>query len=144
MLIKQISIFVENKPGRLSSVTKILKENGIDIKALSIADTKDFGILRLIVNDTDKAVSALKDADCTVTQTDVIAIGVEDKPGGLYDIMNLLYQNGIGVEYMYAFVSKPTENIAYVILRVEDNEKTISVLNENNIKLLTSIDVKEA
>ena len=144
MLIKQISIFVENKPGRLSSVTKILKENGIDIKALSIADTKDFGILRLIVNDTDKAVSALKDADCTVTQTDVIAIGVEDKPGGLYGIMNLLYQNGIGVEYMYAFVSKPTENIAYVILRVEDNEKTISVLNENNIKLLTSIDVKEA
>ncbi len=144
MLIKQISIFVENKPGRLSSVTKILKENGIDIKALSIADTKDFGILRLIVNDTEKAVSALKNADCTVTQTDVIAIGVEDKPGGLYDIMNLLNQNGIGVEYMYAFVSKPTENIAYVILRVEDNEKTISVLNENNIKLLTSIDVKEA
>ena len=85
MFVKQISIFVENKPGRLMSVTKVLKEGNIDIKALSIADTKDFGILRIIVNDTQKALDILKKADCTVTTTDVIAAGVEDRPGGVAD-----------------------------------------------------------
>ncbi|MDO5560728.1 MAG: ACT domain-containing protein [Oscillospiraceae bacterium] len=141
-MLKQISIFVENKPGRLSSVTKILSENKIDIKALSIADTKDFGILRLIVDNTDKAVDVLKKAGCTVTQTSVIGMSVEDRPGGLADIMSILYENGIGVEYMYAFVSKPDENTAFVILRVENNDKTTSVLEKNNIRLLSSIDVK--
>ena len=90
MFIKQISIFVENKPGRLSAVTNILKENNIDIRALSIADTRDFGILRLIVNDPQKACEALKDADCTVTLTDVMAVAVDDTPGGLAKIMELL------------------------------------------------------
>lgn len=141
-MLKQISVFVENKPGRLSSVTKILSEQNIDIKALSIADTKDFGILRLIVDNTDKAVQTLKGAGCTVTQTNVIGMSVEDRPGGLADIMSILYENGIGVEYMYAFVSKPDENTAFVILRVEDNEKTTSVLENNSIRLLSSIDVK--
>ncbi|MGN1480705.1 ACT domain-containing protein [Porcipelethomonas sp.] len=142
MLIKQISIFVENKPGRLSAMTDILKENNIDIRALSIADTKDFGILRLIVNDPDKACSALKNADCTVTITDVLAVGVEDRPGGLSAVMHTLYENGISVEYMYAFVSK-SEDVAYVILRVADNNKAAEVLKTAGIKLLTSKEIYE-
>ena len=99
MFIKQLSIFVENKPGKLSAVTKLLSDNDIDIRALSIADTKDFGILRLIVDKPDKACEALKNADCTVSMTNVIAIGTEDKPGGLTGIMDCLYASNISVEY---------------------------------------------
>lgn len=139
-MIKQISIFVENKPGRLKAMTNILKDNAIDIRALSIADTKDFGILRLIVNDPEKACSALKNADCTVTITDVLAVGVNDCPGGLAAVMDTLYENHISVEYMYAFVSK-SENIAYVILRVADNEYAANVLKSAEIKLLTSQEI---
>lgn len=139
-MVKQISIFVENKPGRLKAMTNILKDNDVDIRALSIADTKDFGILRLIVNDPDKACAALKDADCTVTITDVLAVGVEDSPGGLAKVMDTLYDNKISVEYMYAFVSK-SENIAYVILRVADNEYAADVLGKSGIKLLTSQEI---
>lgn len=142
MFAKQISIFVENKPGRLLSVSKILKENNIDIKALSIGDTKDFGILRIIVDDTDKAVSVLKKADCTVTQTDVIAAGIEDRPGGLSDIMQILFDNGISVEYMYAFARKIEEKTAFVILRLENNEKALTVLRDNNVALLSTEDIK--
>lgn len=141
MVIKQISIFVENKPGRLLAVTNILKEHGIDIRALSIADTRDFGILRLIVNDPHAACEALKAADCTVTLTDVIAIGVSDRPGGLAEVMNILYNNSISVEYMYAFISK-TVDTAFVIVRVDNNEKSIKVLAENGVKLLSANDVQ--
>lgn len=140
MLIKQLSIFVENKPGRLCTITRILEENDIDIRALSIADTRDFGILRLIVNDPDKAVNVLKGADCTVSLTNVIAVGIEDKPGGLASAMDILYKNNISVEYMYAFISK-TDETAFVILRVENNDKAIIALEENNIKILTSTDI---
>lgn len=142
MFIKQISIFVENKPGRLSAVTNILKENNIDIRALSIADTRDFGILRLIVNDPQKACEALKDADCTVTLTDVMAVAVADTPGGLAKIMELLYAGQISVEYMYAFISK-TDKEAFVILRVEDNDTAEKIFAENNVKRLTQSDIAE-
>ncbi len=142
MFIKQISIFVENKPGRLSAVTNILKGNNIDIRALSIADTRDFGILRLIVNDPQKACEALKDADCTVTLTDVMAVAVDDTPGGLAKIMELLYAGHISVEYMYAFISK-TDKEAFVILRVEDNDTAEKIFAENNVKRLTQSDIAE-
>ena len=141
MFIKQISIFVENKPGRLSAVTNILKENNIDIRALSIADTRDFGILRLIVNDPQKACEVLKDADCTVTLTDVMAVAVDDTPGGLAKIMELLYAGHISVEYMYAFISK-TDKEAFVILRVEDNDTAEKIFAENNVKCLTQSDIR--
>lgn len=136
MFIKQLSIFVENRPGRLSSITRLLGENGVDIRAMSIADTRDFGILRLIVNDPDKALGVLKQADYSVTLTNVIAVGVEDSPGGLYKAMQTLYDNNISIEYMYAFISK-TENIAYVILRVENNDKAVTALEEAGIRILT-------
>ncbi len=140
MLIKQISIFVENKQGRLSAITNILKENNIDIRALSIADTKDFGILRLIVDNPSKAYEALKGEECTVTITDVIGIGLEDKPGGLSDAMEILDKNHINVEYMYAFISESVDT-AFVILRVEDNDKAIGVLTRNNIRVLNSSEI---
>ncbi|MEG0615274.1 MAG: ACT domain-containing protein [Oscillospiraceae bacterium] len=141
MSIKQLSIFVENKPGRLCAITKLLEENKIDIRALSIADTRDFGILRLIVSDPEKAVESLKAADCTVSLTSVIAIGINDKPGGLAGAMQILYENNISVEYMYAFISNKTEDTAYVILRVNNNDRAIDALKENGVVILTSDDI---
>lgn len=140
MIVKQISVFVENKPGRLSEMTNILKDNGIDIRALSIADTKDFGILRLIVSDPEKACGVLKNADCTVTITDVLAVGVEDKPGGIAKVMDTLFENKISVEYMYAFVSR-SEDTAYVILRFADNKHAAEVLTKAGIRLLSSKEI---
>ncbi len=137
MLIKQISVFVENKPGRLCGITKLLKENDIDIRALSIADTKDFGILRLIVNKPDQAVEALKNHDCMVSLTNVVAVGISDKPGGLAAVMDTLYAYNITVEYMYAFISKEADK-AYVIFRVDNNDKALEALIEKDFTILTS------
>jgi hypothetical protein len=140
MFIKQLSIFVENKPGRLATITNILKENDIDIRALSVADTRDFGIMRLIVDNPEKAEKVFKEAGCTVSLTNVIAIGIEDRPGGLAEAMDVLYANNISVEYMYAFISK-TDNTAFVILRVENNDKAFEALKENNIQILKPDDI---
>lgn len=137
MLIKQISVFLENKSGRLAEVTKILGQNNIDISALSIADTTDFGILRLIVNNPDEALKVLKDCEFTVSSTNVIAIGVEDKPGGLSKALEVLEKEGIGIEYMYAFVGK-TSDEALVILRVDEDNKAIEVLSKNGIQVLSA------
>ena len=140
MLVKQISVFLENKSGRLAEVTKTLGKEGIDISALSIADTTDFGILRLIVNQPEKAESVLKDNGFTVSSTSVIAIAVEDKPGGLAVALDILESNSIGIEYMYAFIGKSKDE-ALVILRVEDSNKAIDVLKNNGIKVISSKDV---
>lgn len=140
MTIKQLSVFVENRPGRLSAITRLFGNNGIDIRAMSIADTKDFGILRLIVNDPDKALEVLKANDFSVTITNVIAIGIDDVPGGLAGAMETLYENNVSVEYMYAFISK-TENTAYVIFRVENNENAALALKEKGYKILTSEEI---
>ena len=137
MLIKQISVFLENKSGRLAEVTKVLAQNNIDISALSIADTTDFGILRLIVSNPDMAEKVLKDNEFTVSSTNVIAIGVEDKPGGLYKALGVLEKSEIGIEYMYAFVGK-TSDEALVIIRVDDSDKAIDILAKNGIKVLSS------
>jgi hypothetical protein len=139
MLIKQLSVFVENKKGRLSAITDILRQSQIDIRALSVADTKDFGILRLIVNDVDKAYTALKNGECLVSLTDVIAVQIADKPGGLADAMDLLSAAEVSVEYMYAFISK-SDGLASVILRVDDNEKAQNVLS-GKFKLLTQAEI---
>lgn len=140
MIIKQISIFVENKRGRLAEITKVLRDNQIDIRALSVADTKDFGILRLIVNNPDKAVEVLKEDGFTVSLTKVISIGIDDVPGGLYKAMDILDKNDISVEYMYAFISR-CEKTAYVIMRVEDNEKAIDVLTREGFKIMKSDEI---
>jgi hypothetical protein len=135
--VKQISVFLENKSGRLAEVTKIFGENDIDISALSIADTTDFGILRLIVNDPEKAEKVLKENGFTVSSTNVIAIGVEDKPGGLSKALEILEAHSIGIEYMYAFVGKKSDE-ALVLLRVEDCSKAVEVLTKGGIEVLSS------
>jgi hypothetical protein len=140
MFIKQISIFLENKSGRLAEVTKALGEKNIDISALSIADTTDFGILRIIVNNPDTAEKILKEEGFAVSVSDVLAIGVADEPGGLSKALSSLNENNIGIEYMYAFVSK-TEDEALVILRVEDPERAVKVLKTYGIKVLTPSEV---
>lgn len=140
MLIKQISIFVENKSGRLAEITKLLGSKNIDISALSIADTTDFGILRLIVNDPEKAEKSLKDEGFTVSCTEVIAIAIEDKPGGLAKVLDILSNNSIGIEYMYAFVGKDGAH-ALLILRVENPDKAVGVLQKAKIRTLSSKEV---
>ncbi len=140
MLIKQISIFLENKSGRLAEVTRVLGANNIDISALSIADTTDFGILRLIVNKPEEAEKILKDNGFTVSCTSVIAISVPDKPGGLSAALDILDRKGIGIEYMYAFVGK-TENEALVLLKVSDTDGAVKTLTENGINVVPSSSV---
>lgn len=140
MLVKQISVFLENKSGRLAEVTKILGDNNIQILALSIADTTDFGILRLIVNRPNEALDVLKENGYTVSGTEVIGISVEDKPGGLSKALDILFKNEVSIEYMYAFVGKITDE-ALVILKVDNPEFAIKALIENNIKILDPKDV---
>lgn len=140
MLVKQISVFLENKSGRLAEVTRILGNHGIDISALSIADTTDFGILRLIVNKPEKAEEILKENGFTVSCTSVIAIAVADEPGGLAVALEILAGESISIEYLYAFVGK-AENEALVLLRVEEPDKAVQVLTANGIKVLSADEV---
>lgn len=140
MNIYQISVFVENQKGRLAELTGVLAEADIDIRALSIADTTDFGILRIIVNDPDRALAALKAAGLTASRTEVIAVCLEDKAGSLHRVLEILGEADVGVEYVYAFITRRS-NAAYVILRVQDNPKAAAVLRDNGIQLLEAQDV---
>ena len=135
MKVEQISIFLENKSGRLAEVAAVLAEAGINIRALSLADTTDFGILRLIVNDTEKAKQVLKDHGFTVGKTEVIGVEVPDKPGGLAVILNVMKANSINVEYMYAFVQKAAGN-AIIIFRFDELEKAIDALQKAGIRIM--------
>ncbi|MCM0081460.1 ACT domain-containing protein [Geomonas sp. Red32] len=135
MHVEQISIFIENKFGRLAEVTRILGDAGINIRTLSLADTSDFGILRLIVNDTEKAKLVLKEKGFTVSKTDVVAVEIPDRPGGLADILQALDKDGINVEYMYAFVERCGEN-AVMIFRFDETEKALSALAGNGFTVL--------
>lgn len=135
MKIKQISIFLENKSGRLARVTRVLGDNGINIRALSIADTTDFGILRLIVNDPDKAYKVLKEAGFSVNSTDVIAVEINDTPGGLACSLEYLKDASINIEYLYAFLTK-SSSAALVVFRVEQIDEAIRVLQGKGIRVL--------
>lgn len=137
MKVQQISIFLENKSGRLSEVTRVLGDHGINIRALSLADTTDFGILRLIVNDTDKANKILKENGFTVGKTEVIAVEVDDRPGGLARILEILNTEKINVEYMYAFVERSQDN-AVIIFRFDDQstDRAIKLLKDADITVL--------
>ena len=135
MPIKQISVFVENKAGRLADITAVLEKAGIDIRALSVADTTNYGILRLIVSDPDRAENALKEAGMTVSITSVLGIGIPDVPGGFSKAIRVLSDEGISVEYAYAFIT-PRGGMAYVIIRVADNEKAAQVLSDKGIALI--------
>jgi len=140
MAIKQLSIFIENKPGRLAEVTDIIGDSGIDVRALSIADSTDFGILRLIVDDPDKASSILTEKGMVVSLTDVIAIGIPDAPGAFAKEIAQLSKNGVDLEYMYAFVSRK-QNEAYAIIRAKDPDKAAEVLKSNGVAILAVDDI---
>jgi len=135
MKVNQISIFVENKSGRLAEVTKVLGDEGINIRALSLADTADFGILRLIVNDSARAVAVLKSKQFTVSMTEVVAVEVPDRPGGLADILGILEQEKINVEYMYAFVERSANN-AVIIFRFDETDRAIKALIAKGVTVL--------
>lgn len=140
MLVKQISVFLENKSGRLAEVTNLLASNEINISALCIADTTDFGILRIIVNKPEEAQKILKSKGFTVSCTSVIAIGMKDEPGGLSGILSVLENADIAIEYLYAFVGR-REGFAYVILRVENPIKAIEILKDEGVHVMTAEDV---
>ena len=135
MKVDQLSIFLENRAGRLAEVTRLLSEAGVNIRALSLADTSDFGILRLIVSDFDKAKATLKENGFTVGRTSVVAVEVTDEPGGLHNILSMLQDAGINVEYMYAFVQQ-SDNSAVLIFRFDRTDQGIELLNKNNITIL--------
>lgn len=135
MKVEQISIFIENKSGRLAEITRILGEAGINIRALSLADTSDFGILRLIVNDCAKANTVLKEAGFTVSKTEVVAVEVPDRPGGLSAILQMLDREAINVEYMYAFVERCGGD-AVIIFRFDETDKAIAALKAKNFNML--------
>ncbi len=133
MLIKQISVFVENKPGRMAAIMKVLADNNIDISALSIADTTDFGVLRLIVADTDKAKQVLREAGVVVKTTSVLAVSMEDKPGGLAAILNVINDGETTIEYMYAFAGRGKTG-AMVVIKANNPEKAIELLEGAGFK----------
>lgn len=140
MLVKQISVFVENRKGKLAGILSVLRDKKIDIRALSVADTTDFGILRLIVSDPDGAYQALKEAGCTVSATRVLAVGVSDQPGGLAAITQLMADYDLSVEYVYAFITR-TKNEAYVILKVTDAERAMEIFQKQGIHMLTEKEI---
>ena len=140
MAIKQLTVFVENRKGTMASVTDTLSKNNVNIRALSIAETQDFGILRLIVNDDKTAMKALEEQEYLIKSIDVVGVKIGDAPGKLAEALGVLDQAGINVEYLYAFMAR-TEKHAYVVLRVEDNEVAESVLTNAGFKLITEADV---
>lgn len=142
MTVKQISVFLENKPGQLTDFAKLLNSNQIDMRALSVADAKDFGILRLIVDDSYKAACVLKEAGYVVSITPVLAVEIPDKPGGLVEILDILQENDLNLEYMYAFTTRRKDR-AYMIFRVTDAENAVKALNQHGIKLICQSEMSD-
>ncbi len=141
MAIKQISVFAENKKGSIYRTTSVIAANGLDIRALSIADTMDFGILRMIVENTDKAVQILKDNGSVISVNDVIAVAMDDVPGGLSGILEVIAAEGVNIEYLYAFITN-IEGKAFVVLRVTDNDSAEKALSAKGFTILTQADME--
>lgn len=139
MKVEQLSIFLENKVGRLAEVTAVLAQAGINIKALSLADTSEFGILRLIVDNPEEAQAALKAKGITVGRTNVVAVEVSHSPGGLNTILQLLEKRGVNVEYMYGFPYQTAE--AIIIFRFDRTELAMEILQQSGIRIFTSAEL---
>ncbi len=135
MKVEQISVFIENKSGRLADVSGVLGQAGINIRALSLADTSDFGILRLIVDDPNSALQVLRDKNFTVSKTEVIGVEVPDVPGGISTILQILDDNNVNVEYMYAFADRSASNNVVIIFRFDDIDEAIQTLTNNAVKI---------
>jgi len=136
MSIKQISVFLENKPGSLSNMTAVLAQSGIDMRALSVAETNDFGIVRIIVDDVYEATTVLKDAGFIHNVTSVLGVAIPDEPGGLNQVLEILNAAGINIEYMYAFLGGKNVDHAYMIFRVQDNKAAAAALSSKGIKIV--------
>ena len=142
MSLKQLTVFVENKQGSLVDITDTLAEKNVNLRALSIADTQDFGLLRLIVNDNDTAVAALSDKGYVLKVTEVVGVKIGDQPGKLSKALSVLAQAGINVEYLYAFMAR-TEKHAYVVLRPTDNVAAESALEAAGFHMITDADIEK-
>ena len=142
MAIKQLTVFVQNKKGTVVSVTEILSENHINLRALSIAETQDFGILRLIVNDENTAEAVLKKNGYLIKVIDVIGVKIGDEPGKLSEALAVLDKKNINVEYLYAFMAR-TKKHAYVVLRVEDNTTAEKALSDAGFRLISEEDINK-
>jgi len=142
MAVKQISIFVENKEGKLVTITDSIAKANVDIRAMSVADTQDFGIFRLIVTEPEKALEALQSSGCFVSITKVVGVSIPDEPGSLAKIVKILARHNINIEYMYAFITV-SKKYASVVLRVADNEAAEKILVENGVKLLEEKDIAD-
>ncbi len=140
--IRQISVFVENRPGRLLEVVELLGKHNINIKALSLADSSDFGIVRLVVKGTDEAIKILKDNGFTTAETHIIACMIDDKPGALANVLNILAGNQINIEYMYGFTS-PIEGKAVMVFKFSETQKAEKILEENGIQMLSQEEIRE-
>jgi len=135
MKVEQLSVFLENTSGRLSEVTGILSEAGVNIRALSLADTSDFGVLRMILSDIQKAEETLRRHGFTLRRNQVVAVEVEDRPGGLHRILKLLHGAAINVEYMYAFVQQSGDN-AVMIFRFDRTDDALQLLRDNGVAVI--------
>lgn len=142
MYVKQISVFMENRPGRLAAITKVLKDNNIDIRAINIADTTDFGILRMIVNDPAEAERVLRANSMTANVADVIAISIEDNIGAFSDVITLLKDKDISIEYIYSFIGEKSSK-AVIIVKTNDLENSVAALKEGGVKVLSGKEVNE-
>ena len=142
MAIKQLTVFIQNKKGTVVSVTDLLSKNNINLRALSIAETQDFGILRLIVNDEKAAESVLAENGYLIKAIDVVGVKIGDEPGKLTAALDVLDMADINVEYLYAFMAR-TEKHAYVVLRVEDNEVAEKVLTDAGFKMISEADINK-
>lgn len=140
MAIKQLTVFIQNKKGSVASVTEILSKNNVNLRALSIAETQDFGILRLVVNDNETAERVLTENGYLIKNIDVVGVKIGDEPGQLTSALNVLDHADINVEYLYAFMAR-TEKHAYVVLRVEENDEAENILTKSGFKLITQADI---
>jgi hypothetical protein len=141
-MVKQISVFLENKPGMLDKATKILQKANIDIRALALAETADFGLLRLIVDNPDAAVKTMNGGGLSAIIHEVLAVELDDRPGGLSAVTGALAKDNVNIEYMYAFVSRKADK-AYVVLRPSDLAAAKKSLEKNRIKLATDKDIQD-
>lgn len=145
MAVKQISVFLENKPGQLAGIAKVLSDNGIDMRALTIAETAEFGIARIIADRPSDAAGSLRKAGYVCSLTDVLGVVIDDRPGGLYKVLNLLTERGINLEYAYAFTGRKADG-AYNIFSVgeKDNERAAKILTENGVPIIAQEEIGEA
>ena len=143
MSIKQISVFLENKPGKLKEMTGVLAAHNVDMRALSLAETKDFGIARLVVDDVFNAVNILKEADFVASMTSVLAVAVPDEPGGLDKLLQIFADAKVNIEYMYAFIGGKDTKHAYMIFRVADTTAAEVKLAGKGLKIMTQEDIEQ-